>query len=285
MNQNAYSFDVSAENFNQLVLENSRTVPVLVDFWAPWCGPCQSLMPMLTKLAEEYAGAFLLAKVNIDEQPELAAQFGVRSVPTVKLVSNGQIADEFMGALPEGQIREFLGRYISNEAQQQLDELMARFRAGDIGVYDELAAIAEQQPDNHQVTVALAQLKMAKGEYAEASQLLQRLPEEQCNDPEVAGMYARLAFAQAIEKAPSPEALMAHLEQHPDDSEAQYQLSLHLIVGGNYEAGMEGLLALMQRDPGYGDGAARKALLQSFELVGSGALVNRFRSRLFALLH
>ncbi len=285
MNQNAYSFDVSAENFNQLVLENSRTVPVLVDFWAPWCGPCQSLMPMLTKLAEEYGGAFLLAKVNIDEQPELAAQFGVRSVPTVKLVSNGQIADEFMGALPEGQIREFLGRYISNEAQQQLDELMARFRAGDIGVYDEFAAIAEQQPDNHQVTVALAQLKMAKGEYAEASQLLQRLPEEQCNDPEVAGMYARLAFAQAIEKAPSPEALMAHLEQHPDDSEAQYQLSLHLIVGGNYEAGMEGLLALMQRDPGYGDGAARQALLQSFELVGSGALVNRFRSRLFALLH
>ena len=287
MTESNYIFEVSAENFTAVVLEGSRARPVLVDFWAPWCGPCKTLTPILTKLAEEYRGKFILAKINTEEQQELAAQFGIRSIPTVRLFKNGQPVDEFMGALPETELRAFLDRHLPRESDRLVAQANQLAGQGDLeGAVRLMEEAKNSDPDNARVLIAYARLKAILGNTEEAERILAALPPEELENPEVAGLRAQLLFDRIALTAAATEALQQRLATDPNDSEARYQLAARHVMEGEYESALEQLLALLLKDRDYGDGAARKGMLAIFEILGGNdPLVKRYRNRMFNALH
>jgi len=259
---------------------------VLVDFWADWCAPCRSLMPVLQKLAEEYNGQFILAKVNSDENQGLAQQYGVRSLPTVKLFKDGAAVDEFMGALPESHVREFLDRHIERESDRMLAAAETALAAGDETRALELLQQARAvDPHRPEVIVALARLQARQGDPEAAESLLRSLPASDRESPEVAAMLAELEFARAAGDGEPVEALEKRLADDPDDSEARFRLAQKLLAGQRYEAAMQELLTLMQKDREFQDDAARKTLLKVFDMLGDDPLVAEYRRKMFNLLY
>ncbi len=287
MSSNSYHFDVTSDSFSQLVIANSQHVPVLLDFWAPWCGPCQSLLPMLVRLAEEYAGHFLLAKVNIDEQQELAAHYGVRSVPTVKLLRHGEVLDEFTGAIPEQQIRAFLDPHIERESDRQLPLILAQFQAGEQDTaLAQLQQLRVTEPENQKLIAAEVEMLMAMARYAEADDLLTALPPNIEMNEEIQSLKSRVQLAKNAHEAPAIDALEQMLAEHPTNSEARYQLGVQRSAHGDYEGALEAFLELLRRDRRYGDDAARKGMLMVFDLLGGeGELVSHYRRQMFNALH
>ncbi|MEJ2590912.1 MAG: thioredoxin [Candidatus Thiodiazotropha sp.] len=287
MADSPYIFDVTVENFKQVVLQNSMNRPVLVDFWAEWCNPCKTLMPTLAKLVDEYRGKFILAKVNTEQEQQLAAHFGIRSIPCVKLFLNGQMADEFLGALPEAEIRSFIDKYIPNESDGLLAEAEQRLLQGDAeGAGELIRQAAEMDPGSVRVMLANARYLATVGRLDEAEQQLQALPVEERDKPEVASMLARIQFDRASADSPPVETLEQRLRDDPTDCEAMHLLAQQRIMQNDYESALELLLNLMQRDREYGDDVARKDMLRIFELLGGqGDLVKRFRNRMFNLMH
>lgn len=280
-----YIVDIDMSNFQQVVLEGSLQTPVLLDCWAPWCEPCKNLMPVLEKLAHEYAGAFILAKLNIEEHQEIAAQLGIRSVPDVKLIMQGQLFDQFQGALPEKQIREWLAQYI--EAPQDLpaspeEQAEAALGAGDAAtaqaIYQQLA---QESPEHYDYQIGLASATLAGGNATDARSILDNLPPEHRDAPKARGVRARIDFG---EEAPNPDELAAL--QGRDDSEARYKRALRQVADGHYEAGLDALLVLMKADRAYGEDAARLTLLRVFDALGADhPLTVAYRRKLFALLY
>ncbi|MDI5985197.1 tetratricopeptide repeat protein [Halomonas sp. M4R5S39] len=276
--------DVDRENIQQL-LELSMQVPVLLDCWAPWCEPCKNLMPVLEKLAREYQGTFILAKLNIDENQEIAAQLGVRSVPDVKLISQGGLVDHFQGALPEKQIREWLARYFPapedappSPEEQAAEALAAGDAATARALYEQLV---QEAPQHYPYQVELARALVAEGKAEDAKALLDNLPPEERDAAPARGVRASIEFG---EEAPSATELAA-LEGR-DDSEARFQRALRQVADGDYEVGLESLLTLMKTDRAYGDDAARKTLLRVFDALGADhPLTVTYRRKLFAQLY
>ncbi|SDM07760.1 putative thioredoxin [Modicisalibacter muralis] len=280
-----YIVDIDMSNFQQVVLEGSVQTPVLLDCWAPWCEPCKNLMPVLEKLAHEYAGAFILAKLNIEEHQEIAAQLGIRSVPDVKLIMQGQLYDQFQGALPEKQIREWLAQYI--EAPQDApaspeEQAEAALAAGDAATAQAIyRQLVQENPEHYDYQVDLASATLAGGNAEDARSVLDNLPPEHRDAPKARGVRARIDFG---DEAPSAEEL-ASLEGR-DDSEARYKRALRQVADGHYEAGLDALLALMKADRAYGDDAARLTLLRVFDALGADhPLTVAYRRKLFALLY
>lgn len=277
--------DIDMSNFQQVVLEGSMNTPVLLDCWAPWCEPCKNLMPVLEKLAREYHGAFILAKLNIEEYPQIAAQLGIRSVPDVKLIMQGQLFDQFQGALPEKQIREWLAQYIQAPADVPAspeEQAEAALAAGDPttarAIYQQLV---QDNPGQVDYQIALAGALLAENNTARAKAVLDGLPPEDRDAPKARGVRARLEFG---EEAPTAEELAA-LEGR-DDSEALFKRALRQVADGDYENGLDGLLAIMKRDRAYGDDAARKTLIRVFDALGAEhPLTVTYRRRLFALMY
>ena len=281
----AHALDVSgAAEFERQVLEESRRRPVVVDFWAPWCGPCRSLKPILEKLADEYGGKFLLAKVNADENQELSARYGVRGIPAVKAFSQGRLADEFSGALPEAAVREFLDRLVPKPAEVLRLKADEQLRRGDVsGALKLLAEAAALDPANEWVRVDAAAIMLDMGELAEAQRLLQ---EVRLDDARVVQLRSRLEFAQAAASGESAEALAARIARNSDDLQARLQLAKLLAAARDYAGAMEQMLEVVRRDRRYGDDAGRRALLAVFELLGSGhPLVGEYRRKLASALN
>jgi putative thioredoxin len=243
-------------------------------------------MPILTRLAEDFNGQFFLAKVDTEAEQALAAQFGIRSLPTVQLFKDGQVVDQFMGALPEGQIREFLSRHIDRASDRLLDQARQSMAAGDLSAAAALIERAQRDdPDNQRAFIAQVELKAAEGDAEGALALLERTPLELANDPEIAALRGRLAFSAAVADAPSTEALAAQLEATPNDSTARYQLAARQVLAGEHEAALENLLTLLKRDRQYGDDAARKGMVAIFDLLGGGDLVTRYRAKMLSSLY
>lgn len=228
----------------------------------------------------------MLAKVDTEAEQALAAQAGIRSLPTVQLFKEVQVVDQFMGALPEGQIREFLSRHLSRASDRLLDQARQAMAAGDLSAAAALIERAQHEdPDNRRVFIAQVQLQAAEGDAEGALALLEHTPLELATDPELAALRGRLAFSAALTDAPSAEALAAQLEANPNDSAARYQLAAHQVLAGDHEAALEHLLTLLKRDRQYGDDAARKGMVAIFDLLGGGELVSRYRAKMLSSLY
>ncbi len=287
MADSRYVFEVTHATFSEMVLESSRRVPVLVDFWADWCAPCHMLVPVLAKLADEYQGKFVVAKVNTDQEQELAAQYAVRSLPTVKLFRNGEVVDEFMGALPEGPIRELLERHVLRESDAvRLEAIEAHERGDSDKALAMLHEARAQDPDNHRVVVDLARVLMDRSEFSEAESLLRSMPLSTQMEPAITALLSRLEFAATAREAASPETLEQRITEDPADIEARYQLSAHQVLAGSYEQALQQLLEILRRDRSFRDDAARRAMVAIFEILGNeGPLVGRYRTLMAQALY
>jgi len=287
MSDSPFVHNVTAEDFQSLVIENSFKQPVLVDFWAEWCNPCQVLIPILTKLANEYNGAFILAKVNSDEQGELAAQAGVRSLPTVKLFVNGQIVDEFMGALPEPEVRKFLDQHIQGESDPIVNEAMMAYQEGrEQDALEMLNTALANDPQNATLKINIAKLVANQGDLESAGSLIDSLSDVEKEQPEVKELIVQLKLAQQLKEAGDPAEIEQRLKENPDDLDALYQMSNIQTASGNYEVAMQMLMKIMQKDRTFKDDAGRQGLIDIFDMLGGdNPLVQTYRRKMFTLLH
>ncbi len=287
MSESPYIHNVGMQNFQQLVLEKSMAKPVLVDFWADWCQPCQTIMPMLTKLAEEYGGKFELAKVNADAEQELAAHFGIKSLPTMKLFYQGQLVDERMGALPESEIRAMLDKHIVSETDQLMQAAMSAYQQGQTeAALEMLNQALAKDPDNAELKVTIAQMVNAQGDSESALALLDNLDEDGNKLDAAIKLRAEIKLAAQLADLPSLDEIEQRLAANPQDLEAMLQKSRRLSTQGDYENAMECLLQVMRSDRGFEDDAGRKGLLELFDLLGGEhPSVQKYRRKLFTLLH
>ncbi len=287
MSESPYIHNVGMQDFQQLVLEKCLEKPVLVDFWADWCQPCQQLTPILEKLAQEYDGKFEIAKVNADEQRELAGHFGIKSLPTMKLFYQGQVVDERMGLVPESDIRAMIDRHIQSESQQLIEAAMMAYGQGQteqaLAVLNEALA---RDPNNAELKVSIAQLVYAEGDTDSAVKLLDSLDDEGQKLDAAIQLRAEIKMAEQLADLPPLAEIEARLEKDPQDIEALMIKSRHLTAQGDHDNAMECLLQVMRLDRNYDEDAGRRGLLELFDLLGGEhPSVQKYRRKLFTLLH
>ncbi|WP_198265697.1 thioredoxin family protein [sulfur-oxidizing endosymbiont of Gigantopelta aegis] len=280
--------DISdAGHFEQQVIEASKQQPILVDFWAEWCQPCKALIPLLTKLAEDYKGAFILAKVNADEQQELVAAAGVRNLPTVKLYKNGVMVDEFMGAKAESEIRKMLDTHVENETSNKIAEALALSEAGEHQqATEQLKALNQQEPSNSNVHIAIAKVYLQSGDFENCEAIIKSLPANIQLSDDVKKLQDELNLARSTSDSPEVEELLAQLETDPEQHDIRLQLANQYIVSHQYELALEALMYILQQDMNFQEGAAKAAMLSIFETLGAQeALTRQYRSKLASLMY
>jgi len=255
-----------------------------VDFWATWCEPCKTLGPMLEKLAAEYNGAFRLGKVDVDTQQELAGMFGIRSIPTVVLVKDGQVLDGFTGVLPEGQLREFLSRHVQPlEASAEPAEEEAVQETPEQAINRLQQAIATG-PDQPELKLDLALALMHAGQVAAAEVELAALPANLATDARAVRLRSELDLAHALKDAPALAELQQRVQVDENDWAARDQLGVRLLLEGDADAGLEQFLLILQKARDWNDGQAKKRLLAAFATLDDAELVSRYRRRMASLL-
>ena len=285
MTATAYVFDASLPQFEQEVILKSKDVPILVDFWATWCGPCKTLGPILEKLAEEFAGGFLLAKVDVDKEQQLAGYFQIRSVPTVMLLKGGQIVDGFPGALTEGQLREFLKHHgIEAKAVEAPVEDNAPVIVDPHEEVLRLRHALQAEPNRDELKLDLALALLKTGAATEAEKLLDALPANLATDDRSVRARARLGFAALLKDAPPREPLLAAIAADENDLRARHLLGVRMIVEGDSEGGLKQFLEMLRRDRNYGDGLAKKSLIDAFRIIEDEDLVGAYRRKMASLL-
>ena len=270
-----YSVDVTDENFEEVVMEESYKRPVVVDFWAQWCGPCRTLKPILEKLAKEYD--FLLAKVNVDENPHIAQEFGVQGIPDVRIFINGKEVDKFVGALPEPRLRDLLSKHIKSELDKKLEEAKMLTLSGNREeaekIYKELI---EKYPDNKKLALEVAQFFINENKLDEAEKLLNTIKEYHKE------YYVK---SQAVKELINFKRTCEELKPENDLDELYKKASCE-VLEGKYEEALKDFLQIVQKDKNYRDEAGRKGMIAVFNLIGEGdPLTKEYRKKLAMALY
>ena len=264
--------DTTTNGFRQDVIAESMNQPVLVDFWAPWCGPCKQLTPIIEKAVKAAGGKVKLVKMNIDEHPQIAGQLGIQSIPAVYAFDRGQPVDGFMGALPESQVKAFIERLVgpgSAGADELLAEAAERVKAGDVtGAAELYAAVLAEDPENVTAIAALAKLHVDLKDFEGARRFLDMVPAGKAGHADVAAARAALELAEQAESLGDLGELERRIAANPDDHQARFDLALGLNARNRRDAAVDQLLAIFKRERGWNDDAARKQLVQFFEAWG-----------------
>lgn len=282
----AHVFDATTAGFEQDVIQASLQTPILVDLWAEWCGPCKTLGPMLEKLAAEYNGAFRLAKIDVEAEQELAAMFGVRSIPTVVLIKDGQMADGFAGALPEGQLREFLTRNGIQPGEGSANDADIREAEPESAedAINRLQQAIAAAPDQAELKLDLALALLRAGQVEPAQAELDALPANLATDARAVRLRSQLDLARALAGAPSLAELRQRLEKNGDDWEARDLLGVRLLIEGDAPAGLDQFLDVLKRQRDWNDGQAKKRLLAAFATLEDAELVGTYRRKMASLV-
>ena len=270
------SFDVTEADFRQTVLERSLEVPVLLDCWAPWCGPCRNLKPVLEKLVQAYGGSFVLAKLNTDEAPQISAALQIRSIPLVVLFVGGRPVDQFMGAQPEGQIRQFLDKHLGPQVSDAEQIRLEAAEAPDAETAEALLREAlSYEPDNAAVLLDLAEHVIARADLEEAEQILLAVPETERKDRH-AGLLKRIELARNRPQG-DPAALAVRIAANGKDFEARFALAALQVYEGDFNAAFDQLLEVVLRDKAEWREKARLQLVEWFDACPDPATVSRGR--------
>ncbi|MGK8641105.1 thioredoxin [Brucella anthropi] len=267
--------DTTTAGFQADVITESRNQPVLVDFWAPWCGPCKQLTPIIEKAVRDAGGAVKLVKMNIDDHPAIAGQLGIQSIPAVIAFVNGQPVDGFMGAVPESKVKEFIAKIGGpSDAEAALAEAITAanelIEAGDFVQASEIfSSILHAVPDNVDAIVGLATCLLESGDAEKAREILAQLPDDKQNAPAVRALEARLALADQVKLIGDPIALEKRIQADPKDYQARFDLAQVRNAQGRREDAASELLFIMKSDREWNEDGARKQLLQFFEAWGN----------------
>ncbi|MDK4706355.1 thioredoxin [Rhizobium sp. CNPSo 4062] len=271
--------DTTTATFAKDVIEESRNQPVLVDFWAPWCGPCKQLTPVLEKVVTEAQGRVKLVKMNIDDHPSIAGQLGIQSIPAVIAFVDGRPADGFMGAVPESQVRQFIDRLggpaggaddQAAEIAAVLEEASGLLAAGDVnGAAELFGAVLQADPENAKALAGMAECMIAAGQSQRAREALADLPETLANDAGIQAVVKKLDQIDEARKLGDPVAIEQELAANPDNHEQRIKLAKIRNVEGRREEAAEHLLTVMRKDRSYDDDGARRQLLEFFEVWGA----------------
>ncbi len=283
----AFSMDVTEADFEQKVIGASMRVPVVVDLWAEWCGPCRMLKPILEKLADEYQGRFLLAKVDSDQNQDIARQFAVRGIPTVIGIVNGREVSRFTGAQPESSVREFLEALMPSPAEDLVRAAAAALSAGDAsGALQQLQAALTVDASHLEARLAASEILLGTDRLQEAHDMLSMLPPARQNDSRVAALRARIELALKTRDLPDIDVLVQRVQANGADLEARLQLANQLAAREAYDDALAHLLAIVRQDRKFGDDIARKTMLEIFQLMGGqGETVAQYRRLLAQALN
>jgi putative thioredoxin len=261
--------EITGSNFMAEVVEGSAHTPVLVDFWAPWCGPCRQLMPVLDRLVSEYGGRFKLAKVNTEEQPELAQQLGIRSLPTVVLFKDRTSVDHFLGLVPEAQIREMLDKHLPQLSDAPLVQVQKLKAAGDYAAaMTQLQQLLARDPENVSLRTEAAELHVLEGDIEGARQSLKQLQASEPTHPAVKRLAALITFSDVIAQYPDVRNLKSQAAQNPQDLDLQHAIAVHQLLGGDVEPALRTWLEMLKDHRQYRDELARRSLVLAFEMIG-----------------
>jgi len=280
-------YEATAQTFQREVLDASRSRPVLVDFWADWCGPCKMLAPVLERLATEFAGRARIVKVNTDVETELAQAHGIRSLPTLRVFRHGQAVDELVGLQPDSAIRAAIERFLerpSDKARAEAAGLMESGQPEQAVLL--LERVVRDEPDNVDARVELIEALARAGRVDAATEQLQSLPIQAMDAPRLKGVEARLLLARAVAGQPGPDALRETVEQDPSDLAAACALAAREFQDGLREPALERWLGVLRKDRNFDDGLARRCLLAALDLMeDEPERVHEYRRKLMALLH
>ena len=287
MTDSPHIFDVTIENFELDVIAASDTVPIVIDFWAPWCGPCKTLTPILEKLAVEYGGRFRLAKVNADEQQEIGSMFGIKSLPTVIALKGQKPVTAFQGAQTESVIRQFLDKVVPSVSDEKIGKAQAKLDAGDIqGAVDELTLALALNKELDAARVMLADVAMRDNRIDEAKAYLEACKPITRMDEEFQRVATKIIAAEEAGNSPEADALKARIDADANDHDARFHLAAVYAAQSQFEPAFQTLLESVQLDRTWNEQAAKKRLVEYFSLgKEQPELVRRYRQALAATLN
>jgi putative thioredoxin len=287
MSQTPVVFDVPPGQFQQQVLQRSLETTVVVDFWAEWCAPCRALGPILEQVVESYGGRAVLAKVNIEEDRQVAVKYGIQSIPAVKVFRDGAVVTEFVGALPAEQVRRVLDSVIPSPASELLAEGDDFATQRDIeGAESRYRRALEMEPGNSGALLRLGTIALERGQRDEARELLGRIEENMPDYAAAQGLLTRLQFQEQQATEGGVAESEKRLAQDPDDLDARYELACALTAEGEYERALPEFLEVVTRDRNYRDQAAKEAMVRIFSIIGPRSeLADEYRKKLARVLY